>query len=306
MSAQFLLNNELYPDQVSLKIINHGNLVHQAWYLNLLLKNCYLFEQDDFIVLVPVKPSIIGVHAFIPPGVQRIDPIYTNPQIKSENNFLEKIAAQIPCGILSWSQNINTLPIGFTKLQRNNYILHLLPEYKKLRQQYSSGLKNSLNKNKHTVHLSFDANQFAEFYLDNSNKIIPGTYKNSQLLTSIISTCIENNHGFIKYVIGIKQNPIAMAFFTQYKNRIVYLYSCSTSEGRSVDAMHAILDHTIHAHSGKDLYLDFEGSMIPGIAKFMQSFGASLEHYYLYTWNTRWICKIMQVFRNWLSQLKRN
>lgn len=296
----------MYPDQVSLKITKYGNLAHQAWYLKPLLKSCYLFEQDECIILVPVKLSFVGAIAFIPPGVQRLDPIYTNHQNKSESICLDKIAVQIPCGILAWSQNIDNLPTGFKKLQRNNYILHLLPEYKLLRQQFTSGLKNSLNKNKHTVHLSFDVNQFVEFYVNNSNKIIPGAYKNSKLITSIISNCIDKQCGFIKYVMDINQNPIAMAFFSQYKNRIVYLYSCSTSEGRSIDAMHAILDHTIQVHSGKDLYLDFEGSMIPGIAKFMQSFGARKENYYIYTWNTHWYCKVKQGIRNWLSQLKRN
>lgn len=306
MSSQYLLNSELYPEQVSMKISKNGNLVHQAWYLKLLLKYCYLFEQNGSIVLVPVKQSIIGINAFLPPGVQRLDPINTNHEINIENKLLEIIASKIPCGILSWSQNINLLPAGFYKVQRNNYILHLLPEYRQLRQNYTSGLKNSLNKNKHSVHFSIDAFQFAEFYLKNSNKIIPKAYKNSQLLSSIISTCLDKQYGFIKYVMDINKNPIAMAFFTQYNNRIVYLYSCSTSEGRSVDAMHAILDHTIHAYSGKDLYLDFEGSMVPGIAKFMQSFGATEEHYYLYSWNTHWNCKIKQVFRNWISQLRRN
>ncbi len=306
MSAQFLSNNELYPEQVSMKISNHGNLVHQAWYLKLLIKNCYLVEQNGCIVLVPVKRSFIGINAFLPPGVQRLDPIYTNHENNIENKLLEIIASKIPCGIISWSQNINLLPAGFTKVQRNNYILYLQPEYKHIRQNYSSGLKNSLNKNKHSVLFSIDAFQFAEFYLNNSNKTIPDAYKNAQLLSSLISTCIEKQHGFIKYVMDSKQNPIAMAFFTHFNNRIVYLYSCSTSEGRSVDAMHAILDHTIHAYSGKDLYLDFEGSMIPGIAKFIQSFGAAIEHYYLYTWNTHWICKIKLVFRNWLGQFRRN
>lgn len=70
-----------------------------------------------------------------------MDPINTNHEINFENKLLEIIASKIPCGILSWSQNINLLPAGFYKVQRNNYILHLLPEYRQLRQNYTSGLK---------------------------------------------------------------------------------------------------------------------------------------------------------------------
>lgn len=308
MTAQILSNIEVLPDQVSLNIINDGSLAHQNWYLKPILNNCYVFILNECIILVPVKQSLFGPNAFIPQGVQRLDPIYTNHQIKSENYILIEIAKLIPCGIISWSQNIASLPPGFKKQQRNNYILHLLPEYKQLRKYYSSGLKNSLNKNKHTIHLSFDVKLFVDFYLNNSNKIIPVAYKNSKLLTSIISNCIEKHCGFIKYVKDNNNNNniIAMAFFSQYKNRIIYQYSCSTAEGRLNDAMHAILDHTILDNSGKDIYLDFEGSMIPGIAKFMQSFGAKIEYYYLYTWNIHWFCKIKQAFRNWLLKFKSN
>ena len=43
--------------------------------------------------------------------------------------------------------------------------------------------------------------------------------------------------------------------------------------------MHKIVDTFIMENSGKDNILDFEGSMIPGIARFYESFGSEKKIY---------------------------
>ncbi|MDP2115636.1 MAG: hypothetical protein Q8K69_16440, partial [Bacteroidota bacterium] len=54
----------------------------------------------------------------------------------------------------------------------------------------------------------------------------------------------------------------------------------SNEEGKKVNAMHKIVDQFIQEHSGSLLTLDFEGSSIPGIARFYAGFGSEPEQYY--------------------------
>jgi hypothetical protein len=44
--------------------------------------------------------------------------------------------------------------------------------------------------------------------------------------------------------------------------------------------MFLLIDTFIQNNSGKNLILDFEGSNIPGIARFYKGFGAMAETYY--------------------------
>jgi len=72
----------------------------------------------------------------------------------------------------------------------------------------------------------------------------------------------------------------AAAFFFFSGKRVTYLNAVSTEEGKNINAMHLIVDQFIKEHSGSALTLDFEGSIIPGIARFYNGFGALAEQYY--------------------------
>jgi hypothetical protein len=62
--------------------------------------------------------------------------------------------------------------------------------------------------------------------------------------------------------------------------RITYLFPVANKKGKDLDAPTFILNNMILEHQGTDLLLDFEGSMIPGVARFYRSFGAQIETYY--------------------------
>ena len=64
------------------------------------------------------------------------------------------------------------------------------------------------------------------------------------------------------------------------EKRITYLLPVSTEKGQALEVGTFLLDALIRAHQGKNLLLDLEGSMIPGVARFYRSFGAQQETYY--------------------------
>ena len=72
------------------------------------------------------------------------------------------------------------------------------------------------------------------------------------------------------------------AFFIISQKRITYLFSAVNEKGRDLQAMSLILNSVIKSYSASDYIFDFEGSMLPGVAKFIRSFGAQKEAYYHY------------------------
>jgi hypothetical protein len=57
------------------------------------------------------------------------------------------------------------------------------------------------------------------------------------------------------------------------------LFASSNESGRRSGAMAFNIDHILKKHQETNLILDFEGSMIPTIARFYKSFGAEPQIY---------------------------
>lgn len=73
---------------------------------------------------------------------------------------------------------------------------------------------------------------------------------------------------------------LAGALFVRYRGRLIYLFAAASPEGKKAAAPLALLDAAIRRHAGTPgLVLDFEGSMIPSIARFFANFGATPVSY---------------------------
>ncbi|TYZ07078.1 GNAT family N-acetyltransferase [Hymenobacter lutimineralis] len=69
---------------------------------------------------------------------------------------------------------------------------------------------------------------------------------------------------------------LAGALFVRYRQRLIYLFAAASAEGKKAAAPLVLLDAAIRRHAGTPgLILDFEGSMIPSIARFFANFGAT-------------------------------
>jgi hypothetical protein len=67
--------------------------------------------------------------------------------------------------------------------------------------------------------------------------------------------------------------PVAADAVLRSGRVIIYFVGYSSEQGKRSGASTMLFDHIIHEHSGQPLTLDFEGSMIPGIAAFFKSLG---------------------------------
>ena len=82
---------------------------------------------------------------------------------------------------------------------------------------------------------------------------------------------------------------VAGAVFLRHQNRLVFIFSGLSEEGKQLGAMPLIIDDMISRNAQSNLIIDFEGSNDPGLARFYQSFGAEKETYWFYQRKAWWL-----------------
>jgi len=133
--------------------------------------------------------------------------------------------------------------------------------------------------------------------LADGKKNINGTAAHDYACFKKIYNLLEKKGNAVCYGNFSRNNELIAAsvfFFSQ--KRIYYMLAWNNQEGRRKGASHQLIDAVIREYAGKNYWLDFEGSDIPGIAFFFEGFGATTEDYYFLRvnrlpWWCRWIKK---------------
>jgi hypothetical protein len=73
---------------------------------------------------------------------------------------------------------------------------------------------------------------------------------------------------------------LASVFFVKTNQTSIYLAASSNQEGIEKSAMFLLIDTFIQKNAGSSMTFDFEGSNIPGVARFYAGFGAMPKTYF--------------------------
>jgi hypothetical protein len=212
---------------------------------------------------------------------------------------LKHMLNQVPQKFRLWDLNLTNDLSAFSAsaVKRKNHLLHLLPSYDKLRKNYRASYRNLLNQAEEAgQHVSKEISIETIIRLTAGKKNISGTRSEDytrfrklfKLLEEKGQAVCYGNYNPSKDLIG------AAVFFTS-ENRIYYMLAWNNEEGRQKGASHQLIDAIIQQNAGKDIWIDFEGSDIPGIAFFFEGFGAQSEYYYYLRENRLpWWCRWMK------------
>jgi len=171
-------------------------------------------------------------------------------------------------------------------LPRNNYLLSLSPKYEELLNNYSKNTRRNIKKTKNNS-LQFLSGVSLEDYLSFKQKnLAPGvSNKDISKLKNLIAFGLYKGFGKIYGTYTTENELCAAVYFCWWKNRVIYMNAVSDRKGKELHAMYFLVDSFIREQAGKNLILDFEGSMIPGVARFYKGFGASPETYFQLKFN---------------------
>jgi len=221
-------------------------------------------------------------------GIKYLYQPFYSQQLGIFPNPAPEIAAQFYKNASSYFRYLNIQtnssnppPQNLMVSTRKNHLLPLNIGYKSLAGAYSKNTRRNIAKANRN-HLNFVEGTRLEEFLAFKEKNLAGNTSKSVIkkLKSIIAYSQYKGIGEITGIYSPSNELCAAVYFCRWKERLIYLNAVSSSEGKKLRAMFYLLDQLLQTSAGKNLVIDFEGSVIPGIARFFEGFGATPETYY--------------------------
>jgi hypothetical protein len=274
---RFLKNSEIDRNKwdTCIKDSQQGFIYGMSWYLDLVSPGWCGLEEDDYskVMPLPVKRKY-GVNYIIHPYYAQQLGLYSKSKISTDktNEFL----LAIPSSYKYISLNLNygndyNSGFGFQKLN-NNYELRLSREYAEIASEFSANTRRNIQKTS-GIKVLFDGNIDELIRLKDENTGANRRRISPEFLKQYLTAVYGKGAGFICRAVS-DNKTCASVFFLQDQKRIYYLIPVSDPVGKDKKAMFAIIDAVIKKFTGSPLVLDFEGSNIPGLARFFEGFAA--------------------------------
>ncbi|MCL2650010.1 MAG: hypothetical protein FWD60_03160 [Candidatus Azobacteroides sp.] len=282
MKIYYLKNQEINFKAYNFCVENstQGTIYAMSWYLNITSPGWELLMADDYnyVMPIPVKKKYFFKYAIQPPLCQQLG-VFSLKELTSEvfNCFIEAIPYRY-CNFFLNSENVFD---EFASLKFNsNYELDLRYSHEEIRAGFSTNCIRNIKKAEKenlSVENQTDEKVYIDFVMANCGDrpikhlihvlqhLIEGVDKNSKIE---IWNVRNGNHEILSCVL-----------FVRWTNRFYYLVPISSTEGKLKQSMSFLLDMFIQRHAKSGFVLDFEGSSIPNIARYYESFGSQNKPY---------------------------
>ena len=236
---------------------------------------------DDYeaVFPLPFKNRVVFKQIYQPFFVQQLGLFFTKPD---QENQLHYFINAIPSHFRKINLHLNTKnPALESFLKVKHKVTHhidLNKTYTELAQQYSTNTKRNLKKaassNLKIVQNIMPAEliYYRKKYL---GKEFRGTQSDSDQnrLQKLMEMLLSINKGYITGVSDENNELLSLAFFIKSNGHLIFLSAVSSDIGKEKQAMTFLIDHNLRTYAGTDLIFDFEGSMIPGLARYYKGFG---------------------------------
>ncbi len=266
--------------------LSHNRLIYAtSWYLDIVAPGWEALVEDDYksIMPLPAKKKYGIPYLIQPKFVQQLG-VFSPSQIDTDlvKDYLHTIPRKFVWQCFQWNSKNPMNGIEGVSV-RFNYELILKDRYDSIFCNYNENTQRNIAKaNKSGIQIE-QMNDFCGFPQLYQRYSRHATNEDAiYQLQQIIDASLSKRMGVIMMARNLKMEIVAGAFFLITFDRIIYLTSFVTKEGYSNSAMFLIMDEMIKRYSSGMSVFDFEGSMIPGIARFFEGFGGVKTAYFEY------------------------
>jgi len=265
----------------------NGNAYAWSWYLNYVSVHWDALVFGDYLYVMPLvwNKKYGWQYIYQPFFTQQLGVFSVFPTDQEMViSFLQNIPPKFR--LVEMSLNYQNIPPAGSFAVKSNITYHLPlgNTAEAIRKKFSTNTRRNIKKaGAHQLVISsfYNTGEFIAFTKNNlqdkSPEIKDIHYQN---LKKIVGHAIYHRQGEIYAAFNTRNQLVAAAFFIRSHQKIIYLAASSSGEGIDKKAMFLLVDHFIENHAGTDLTLDFEGSNIPGVARFYEGFGARAVHYF--------------------------
>jgi len=280
---RYLQNSEIDYDKWDTCIGSaiNGNLYAWSWYLDIISEGWGALIQGDYEAVMPLtfrKKYGVG-YLYQPAFSQQLgvfSPMY--PSEQAVNAFLEELTRHFRFAEINLNRFNKPGHAAFSVKYRKNYELELIGEYHQLTEHYSSNTARNIKKARNAgiqLQENVDPKSIVSMFRNEKGKEIQqlkGTQY--QMLEKIIYQGIHKRIANVYGAYDENNQLCAGVFILESHHRLVFLFSANNQVARDKGVMPLLVDYIISKFSGKPLTLDFEGSEIPGLARFYAGFGS--------------------------------
>lgn len=241
----------------------------------------------EYVMPLPLGKKL-GIKYLYQPAYSQQLGIFPSPPTKVSEAFYEYIYANFRFSDVQLnSENLsrtNESKIVFNV--RKNFLLPLSKSYEQLCTGFSTNTKRNITKGQ-KYKLNMVTGIRLEEYLEFKARATPAeiTPKNLVVLKTLIAFGLRKGFGKLYGVYTANNELCAAAYFCKHKERLIYFNAATNETGKKLGGMFFLLNALIEQNAEKNIILDFEGSIIPGIARFFAGFGAKAENYYQLNFN---------------------
>lgn len=258
-----------------------GHIYALSWYLDLVSPNWAGIVEDDYMSVMPLPIKIkFGIKYIYQPLFTQQLGVYGSQPVSQA--LLKTYFNTIPPYLKYIDYNLNYTNFFSNDFKgisnKVNFELNLNHCYSHLKSGYSRNTARNLKRCIQYVEILENIKVQDLVKLKRENAIRRRSLAYYEWLSCFIHHLVNLGYGSLAGVM-FGNSLCAAALFVTYNKRIYYLIPVSNKTGKEKRAMFAIIDYYIHKYSEKDLVLDFEGSNIPGIARFFEGFGAVPKSY---------------------------
>ena len=254
-----------------------------SWYLDACAENWAGLIMSDYEYVMPV---VLGKkyglkYIYLPRFCQQLG-VYSEHQVSVEISrmFLQALQKKFKLGNYAFNEgNLLGEEPGCEITDNANYTLNLNSSYEKLEKAYTSNCRRNVRKAQQSDLQFTDQIPVDELVLlKQKHDFGKQDDAHYQKLIKMFSGLKEAGH--VKtYGVRLGMQLCAGAVFACSNQRMHYLLSVSTQEGKDRSGMFKVIDQVIQLYAGKGLCLDFEGSNVSSIARFFKGFGAVPQLY---------------------------
>lgn len=258
-----------------------------TWYLDAVCSNwCAVVLVGDgkyeFVFPIPFRNKLGIKYVYTPSFIQQLG-CMGNFMVSKEHivELIKLIRKEFSFCDIQIKKNRVIQSTRFFKRERINLILNLNSSYDFLQKNYSTNHKRNLKKTggltiKSVNKIDNIVKLFKQSDIMKQSNFKKDDFERLNKLTTAVSNNAEAE--FI-HVIDDKKEVISGAIVFNWNNRLTFIFSGNSKNGKKVNGLLFLLDDLIKRYANQSIYLDFEGSESPGLNRFYSGFGAEEELY---------------------------
>jgi hypothetical protein len=271
-----------------------------SWYLDVMAPGWEALVQDDYSSVFPLPAfKKYGIdYISTPVFVQRLGVFSQNagkPLIINE--FLESIPEYFRLIDLCVGQEVRNS--NFKVTVRTNFELYLALPYDQLWNNFTNHCKRNIDvsaREKHDLINDITPSELIHLFRENRGREIRELKDHHyNQLDVLMNYCIQNGRGKI---IGVRETGgklIFGIFLVETDRNKIMLLVVNTKESRDKRIGYFAVNELIMKSAGSEFILDFEGSSIPSVASFMESFGCrNIPYYRIYRNRLPWLVRMLK------------